>query len=146
MTHRSITLTAALTMTVAALLPAAASEATLDTVSHGAFSVPAVLGAAYHTPGLALSAVDVRAQGGLLVPALTRWQEARPATSSAEPFKTPATITVAYRNQNVATDAAQVLKQGGFATAGVVRWLPDAPITVEANTGTVKLGSLEAMD
>ncbi len=46
----------------------------------------------------------------------------------------------------MATDAAQVLKQGGFATAGVVRWLPDAPITVEANTGTVKLGSLEALD
>jgi hypothetical protein len=95
MSHRSITLTAALTMTVAALLPAAASEATLDTAAHGAFSVPAVLGAAYHTPGLALSAADVRAQGGLLVPALTRWQEARPATASAEPFKAPATITVA---------------------------------------------------
>ncbi len=46
----------------------------------------------------------------------------------------------------MATDAAQVRKQGGFATAGVVRWLPGAPITVEANTGTVKLGALEVMD
>jgi hypothetical protein len=146
MTHRTITLTAALTMTVAALLPAAGSEATRGTAAHGAFSVPAVIGAAYHTPGLALSAADVRAQGGLLVPALTRWQEARPAIASVEPFKAPGTITVAYRNRNVATDAAQVLKQGGFATAGVVRWLPDAPVTVEANTGTVKLGALEPMD
>lgn len=146
MTHRSITLAAALTMTVAALLPASASEATLDTAAHGTFSVPAVLGAAYHTPGLALSAADVRAQGGLLVPTLARWQPARPAVTSGEPFKAPATITVAYRNRNIATNAAQVLKQGGFATAGVVRWLPDAPITVEANTGTVKLGALEAMN
>ncbi len=146
MTHRSITLAAALTMTAAALLPAAASEVTLDTTAHGAFSVPAVIGAAYHTPGLALSAADIRAQGGLLVPILARWQEARPATASAEPFNAPATITVAYRNRNVATDAAQVRKQGGFATAGVVRWLPGAPITVEANTGTVKLGALEVMD
>lgn len=72
MTHRTITLTAALTMTVAALLPATGSEATLGTAAHGAFSVSAVIGAAYHTPGLALSAADVRAQGGLLVPALTR--------------------------------------------------------------------------
>ncbi|MBP1179420.1 hypothetical protein [Methylobacterium sp. PvR107] len=144
MSHRTVTLTAALTMAVAALLPAAASEATLGIAAHGAFSVPAVIGAAYHTPGLALSAADVRAQGGLLVPALTRWQDARPATASVEPFKVPATITVAYRNRNVATDAAQVLKQGGFATVGAVRWLPDAPNMVEANTGTVKLGSLEA--
>jgi hypothetical protein len=144
MTHRTITLTAALTMTVAALLPAAASEATLDTAAHGGFSIPAVIGAAYHTPGLALSASDVRAQGGLLVPALTRWQEARPTIASVEPFKAPGTITVAYSNRNVATDAAQVLKQGGFATAGAVRWLPDAPVAVEANTGTVKLGSLAA--
>jgi hypothetical protein len=146
MTHRTLALTAALTMTVAAVLPAAASEVALGTAAHGAFSVPAVIGAAYHTPGLALSAADVQAQGGLLVPALTRWQEARPAIASAEPFKAPGTITVAYRNRNVATDAAQVLKQGGFATAGVVRWLPDAPVTVEATTGTVKLGSLEAMN
>ncbi len=72
MTHRSLTLAAALTLTAAALLPAAASEVTLDTAAHGTFSVPAVLGAAYHTPGLALSAVDVRAQGGLLVPILAR--------------------------------------------------------------------------
>jgi hypothetical protein len=146
MTHRTITLTAALTMTVAALLPAAASEVTVDTVAHDTFSVPAVLGAAYHTPGVALSAGDVRAQGGLLVPALARWRESRPAVAAVEPFKAPATITGAYRNRNVATDAAQVLRQGGFATAGVVRWLPDAPVTAEATTGTVKLGSLEAMD
>ncbi len=146
MTHRTITLTAALTMTVASLLPAAASEVTLDTAAHGAFSVPAVIGAAHHTPGLALSAADVRAQGGHLVPALTRWQEARPATASAEPFNAPATITVAYRNRNIATDAAQVLKQGGFATAGIVRWLPGASVTVEATAGTVKLGALEALD
>ena len=146
MTHRTITLTAALTMTVASLLPAAASEVTLDTAAHGAFSVPAVIGAAHHTPGLALSAADVRAQGGLLVPALTRWQEARPAIASVEPFKAPATITVAYRSRDVATHAAQVLKQGGFATAGVVRWLHNAPATVEANTNTVKLGSLEAIN
>ena len=79
MTHRTITLTAALTMTAAAFLPAAASEMTLDTAAHGAFSIPVVIGAAYHTPGLALSAADVRAQGGLLVPALTRWQHSRPA-------------------------------------------------------------------
>lgn len=146
MTHRTIILSAALTMTVAALLPATASDATRDTAAHGAFSVPAVIGAAYHTPGLALSAADVRAQGGLLVPALTYWQEARPTIASVEPFKAPATITAAYRNRNVATDAAQVLKQGGFATAGIVRWLPDAPVTAEATTRTVKLGALEAMD
>lgn len=146
MSHPTGTLAAALTMTVAALLPASASEANLDTAAHGTFSVPPVVGAAYHTPGVALSAADIRGQGGLLVPAITRWQQARPAFASAEPFKTPATITVAYRNRTVATDAAQVLKQGGFATAGAVRWLHDAPNTVEATTMTVKLGALEAMN
>ncbi|MCJ2066323.1 hypothetical protein MKK63_27045 [Methylobacterium sp. J-088] len=145
MTHRSLTRAAALTIIVAAVLPASASKATLDTAAHGAFSIPAVLGAAYHTPHLALSAADVRAQGGLLVPSLTRGQQAQPATASAEPFKAPATISVAYRNRNIATDAAQVHEQGGFATAGVVRWLPNALITHEANTSRVKLGALGAM-
>jgi hypothetical protein len=146
MTHRTLTLAAALAMTVATLLPASASEADLGTAAPGAFSVPAVVGAAYHTPGLALGAADVRAQGGLLVPALTRWQRARPAIAFAEPFKAPATITVAYRYRNIATDAAQVLKQGGFAIAGIVRWLPGASVTVEATAGPVKLGALEALD
>jgi hypothetical protein len=146
MTHRTLNLAAALTLTVTAILPASASEVNLDSAAHGTFSVPAVIGAAYHTPGVALGASDVRAQGGLLVPALTRWRQARLAIASVEPFKAPATITVAYRNRNIATNATQVLKQGGFATAGVVRWRPVAPVTVEAATGTVKLGALEAMN
>lgn len=146
MARRSIALIAALTMTVAALLPALASEATLDTAAHGAVSVPAVLGAACHTPGLALSAADLRAQGGLRVPAPTVWQQAQPVLTSAEPFKAPATITVGYQNRNIATKAAQVLKPGGLATAGVVRWRTDGPIVVEANTSTVKLGALAALE
>ncbi|GJE12200.1 MULTISPECIES: hypothetical protein [Methylobacterium] len=136
---RAIPFAAALALSVGAL--AAAPEAT-STGSGGAFPMPAVLGAAYHVPGVALGAAEVRSQGGLLVPNLTRWRRGRDASASAQPFRTPAAFTVAYRDPRIATDAAQVLKQGGFATAGVVRWLHDAPATVAASSVTVQLGAL----
>lgn len=142
MTHHNITLAAALALTAGTLAAASASEATASGPARNAITVPTVLGAAYHVPGIALSVVDVRSQGGLLVPNLTRWQRTPEPTTLAEPFKAPATFTVAYRNPRIATDAAQVLRQGGFATAGVVRWSPDATVTVEVNSGAVKLGSL----
>lgn len=142
MTQRNITVAAALTMTVAALVPASASDKTSVASADGAFSIPAVIGAAYHERGIALSGADVRAQGGLLVPALTRWGRAQVASPSVMPFMAPATFTVAYRNRNVAANAAEVFKQGGFATAGVVRWLTDAPSDVKVSASIVELGAL----
>ena len=136
MTHRIRTFATAASLTLLALAPAAAAE-----VASG-FSVPAVIGAAYHAPGVALNASDVRKQGGLLVPSATRWVQARGETKSVEPFKAPGVITVAYRVPRIASDAYGVLRQGGFATAGVVRWLPAAPATAEADAGNVRLGSL----
>ena len=136
MTHRTATLVAALTLTLGTLVTAVAEP------DQGTFSVPTVVGGAYHQPGVALNATDVRRQGGLLVPSVTRWDAARPAVAQAEPFKAPGVVTVAYRNPSIAPDAAGVLRQGGFATAGVVRWLPATPATAEASVGNVRLGSL----
>ncbi|MCJ2104089.1 hypothetical protein MKK70_01545 [Methylobacterium sp. E-041] len=139
MTHRTITLAAAVALTIGTLAAAPASEAT---ATGNAVAVPAVLGAGYHVPGVALGAADVRAQGGLLVPNLTRWRPASVAEASAERFQAPAAFTVAYRTRGIATNAAQVLKQGGFATAGAVRWLPDVPASAELGASTVTLGAL----
>lgn len=136
MTYRSAALAAVLTLTLGTFAPAVAEPA------QGTFSIPAVVGGAYHQAGVALNATDVRRQGGLLVPSVTRWDAARPAVAQAEPFKAPGVVTVAYRNPSIALDAAGVLRQGGFATAGVVRWLPAAPVTAEASVGNVRLGSL----
>lgn len=66
MTHRIRTFATAGSLTLLALAPAAAAEVA------SSFSVPAVIGAAYHAPGVALNASDVRKQGGLLVPSATR--------------------------------------------------------------------------
>ncbi|KQO76386.1 hypothetical protein [Methylobacterium sp. Leaf88] len=136
MTNRIRTFAAAAILTLGALAPAAAADVA------SSFSVPAVIGAAYHAPGVALNASDIRRQGGLSVPSVSRWVQARAETVSVEPLKAPGVITRAYRNPRIASDASGVLRQGGFATAGVVRWLPTAPATAEADAGNVRLGSL----
>lgn len=136
MTHRTAIFAVALILTHGNLAPAAAEPV------HGTFSIPAVVGGAYHQPGVALNAADVRRQGVLLVPSNTQREATRAAVAQAEPFKAPGVVTVAYRNPSIASDAAGVIRQGGFATAGVVRWLPANPVTAEVGVGSVRLGSL----
>jgi hypothetical protein len=99
MTYRSAAL-AALALTLGTLAPAAAEPA------RGTFGIPAVVGAAYHVPGVAVNAVEVRRQGGLLIPSVARWQPARDETAQAEPFKAPGVVTVAYRDPRIASSDA----------------------------------------
>lgn len=135
MTNRISTVAIALTLTSGALAPAVA-EPTLG------FSIPAVIGGAYHQPGVAVNAAEVRHHGGLLVPAATRWVRTRDKTVSDVTFKAPAVVTIAYRDPRVATNSTEVRRQSGFATPSAVHWLPVAQPAVEANAGHVRLGSL----
>lgn len=115
------TFAAAVTLSLAALAPASASETAFVQTDRQGATVPAVISVAYGDPSIATSARGIARQGGFKVAGAVRWLSAMETAAPVAAFAAPAVISVAYRDPRIATTTRDVVRQGGFKVAGATR-------------------------